>query len=90
MKHTIVNDLWRGELNPRDANGVYYKELCEIVGYVEHHRTALEKILDEQGRKLLEKLDDAYGEWLYIENEDSFCKGFSLGVKFIIATLHEE
>ena len=82
MKSTL-SDLWRGEVHPLENKNENYQKEAELYRYVERHYNDLQKLLDEEGRLVLEKLKDCYDELLFCQSEDAFVRGFSLAVKLM-------
>lgn len=86
MKDTL-KDLWNGNLEPWSEEWEREREARELVGLRERHKEALQKVLDEKGREILDKYEDCYTELESIGCEEAFGKGFSLGVKLVALAL---
>ncbi len=82
MKNTI-SDLWHGQINPESERVVLPDEGLEAKRYFERNKTKLSELLDEQGKELLEKVEECNNELALFELEGAFIKGFSLGVRLV-------
>lgn len=79
--NTTLKKLWNGELSPWSAPDSDETEYRNLITKVEKQGDVLMEKMDEEGRKSFEKLEEAYSEWMSMERENSFLKGFSLGMK---------
>ena len=65
-------------------------ELRENEGYLERHRSRLEKILPPEEHVTLEKLCECAEEQLFLFGRECYLQGFSLGVRLTAEALLEE
>lgn len=82
MNNTI-SALWHGQINPESARVALPPEGLEAKRYFERNKEKLLERLDEQGKELLEKIQECNNELALFELEDAFAKGFSLGVQLM-------
>lgn len=82
MKNTI-SALWHGQLHPASEQVVLSQEGLQVKRYFERNREKLLELLDEQGKELLEKIEECNNELCAYELEDAFLKGFSLGARLM-------
>ncbi len=81
--NNIISALWHGQINPESERVVLPDEGLEVKRYFERNKTKLSELLDEQGKELLEKVEECNNELALFELEDAFIKGFSLGVRLV-------
>ena len=88
MKRTLL-ELWNtnlGELRTRTESKAQYDEVLTLI---DKHHKRLEELLNDEGKTVLEKFEDCYGEMESIECENAFIRGFCLGAKLMIEVLSE-
>ena len=88
MKQTI-NELWREEIRPVEEAGENDEEIKEVNTAIEKYDDILWNKLDNDGKIVLDKLRTAQTNISYLENEDSYAKGFSLAVKLMTESLSD-
>ncbi|MBQ8498004.1 MAG: hypothetical protein IJ489_11200 [Clostridia bacterium] len=79
--YTTMQKIWRGDLFPSSEEGAQQKKSLELCELIERHTKTLSQTLSKEEKETLEKLEDAFLEWISIDCEDAFIKGFSLGIK---------
>ena len=80
---TTIEQLWSGELDPSVERGRKSEEINDLTKIIQRHGDFFEEKLGEKGKETVEKLMDAYWEMVSLLNEESFVRGFSLGVKLV-------
>lgn len=88
MEEDIIDQLYFGRIVPWERQvekpleiEKYSDQVCEDIEY-------LRKLLDENGRKVLERLLDNGSEIERFQIKESFKDGFRLGMQLTAAGLH--
>ena len=80
---TLIEQLWSGEIEPSVERGRKREEIDDLTKIIQRHCDYFEDRLGEMGKETVEKLMDAYWELVNLLNEESFVRGFSLGVRLV-------
>lgn len=80
---TTLGKLWLGELTPWSEAEEEYEDVLRYAEILEACFETLMEQLDEEGKMLLKKYEQTQNDYLFLAREDSFKKGFSLGVKLM-------
>lgn len=90
MEEDIIDQLYFGRIVPWERQvekpleiEKYSDQVCEDIEY-------LRKLLDENGRKVLERLLDNGSEIELFQIKESFKDGFRLGMQLTAAGLHNQ
>ena len=81
---TLLEDLWYGNVNPREAiltENRRYKHLLSLMG---RNRDELAERLNDKQQETLEKYDEAMNEMHSLAEVEAFSCGFRLGVRLMI------
>ncbi len=84
---SIINELWYGNIDPLEGglfNKPIFKEHLHNIG---QSREALEKTLNEEQTKALEKLMEQHNQLDSVTEEAIFACGFRLGAKIMLEML---
>ena len=76
-----IQNLWYGNMRPAEEPGANDKACTKLWHNIYDKVEKLEEKLDEDEKSMLSGLIDDYNEVFCDEREDSFAKGFSLGLK---------
>ena len=79
----MISALWHGQINPESERVVLSAQGLEAKRCFEKNKEKLLDRLDEQGKELLEKIQECNSEMVVFELEDAFAKGFSLGARLM-------
>lgn len=77
----MIEKLWLGELAPWSEAEEKHMEALRYAGILEDCFQSLMALLGEEGKGLLKEYERAQNDYLFLSREDSFKKGFSLGLK---------
>ena len=77
----MIEQLWLGELAPWSEAEEKNVEAMRYAKILDDRFQLLMALLDEEGKGLLKEYERAYTDYLFLAREDSFKKGFSLGLK---------
>ena len=88
MKPTL-EALWKGELYPLEDPDDYTNEKRDVESFIRKEMEALGALLDENGKKRLELLEEFYSQLLALESAGSFAKGFSIASKLLSEALSD-
>ena len=76
-----IQNLWYGNLRPAEESGINDKVCAEIWNRIFERVDKLNGVLGENEKSMLSRLIDDYNEVFCEEREDTFMKGFSLGLR---------
>ena len=85
----IINELWLGNIIPRDASRTNSKEMKELLGYTARHHEDLEKSLTDEQKETFEKFHDCWSEYMSLAEAAIFEYAFRLGARLALETLTE-
>ena len=80
---TKTEELWYGNIAPLEEPMRQQERVKSLFSLLDRHRKTLWDCLNEDGREVFVKYEDACRELSNVENEDAFTKGFSLGARLI-------
>ena len=86
MKKTIA-ELWNGNLEPVENLGINNDEMKELENLIERCVEKIEKMLNEEQKKILKTYCDNVNEYILIATEQAFCDGYSLGTRITAEAL---
>lgn len=87
MEQDILNELYYGHIVPWENRNDRTPEMEPFSDQVDKDITYLEGLLDDEGKKVLERLLDNSAELERLQVCEGFKDGFRLGVQLIIAGL---
>lgn len=79
----LLTELWYGRISPHDDIGEHGDEIRELLQLIEKNQHDLSALLGEKGKEILEIMNDNLQELRTFDREDSFIKGFTLGVRLM-------
>lgn len=82
-----IRKLWNGELDPIRYLGLYNTEIKHLESLVHGNFEKLKSACDQISIEVLETYKDCVDEYVLLIAQQSFCDGFSLGVKLIAEAL---
>ena len=85
----IINELWLGNIIPRDASRTNSKEMKELLGYTARHHEDLEKSFTDEQKETFEKFHDCWSEYMSLAEAAIFEYAFRLGARLALETLTE-
>lgn len=85
--NNLIKKLYEGNLCPMEQSSVILKHCQEKAG--RSFEKLLEK-MDEDSKRTLEMFMDAYSEFTALESEQSFSRGFILGIKLMCEVFMQE
>ena len=59
---SVINELWHGNIIPREDNRNNSKEMKELLGYMSRHHEDLEKTFTDEQKEIFEKFHVAKSE----------------------------
>ncbi len=89
MKNTI-SDLWNGNISPWSEEPYQKEEIYELAALVDKYKEALYDSLNDEQKRIVKNIDDCMTEQLFLEREDAFLRGFSLGIKLLTEAIDDD
>ncbi len=89
MKNTI-SDLWNGNISPWSDAPYQKEEIYELAALIDRYKEALRESLNEEQKSIVKNIDDCMTEQLFLEREDAFLKGFSLGIRLAVEAIVDD
>lgn len=86
MTKTIA-DLWNGNLEPVENLGINNGEMKDLEDTIGRLIERIEKLLNEEQKKMFEKYCDNVNRYLLVSSEQAFCDGYCLGTKITTEVL---
>lgn len=86
----ILEELWFGNIAPYETPIVKGSEYDQASNLVIRHDAALTDTLTQQQKDLFQKFKDAHLNMLSLGERDAFVRGFTLGVKLMVAVMNQE
>lgn len=77
----IIAQLYRGNLDPIRFIGNGNGKMRRTEFLTERNFEKLEKMLNEEGKEILEKYNECMKEYIVLISEQAFCDGFCLGTR---------
>ena len=87
---SIINELWHGNIIPREDSRNNSKEMKELLGYMARHHDDLLKTMTDEQKEIFEKFDDCWSEYASYAEESIFEYAFKLGMQIAIASIITE
>ena len=86
---SVINELWHGNIVPQEDSRNNSPEMKELVEYMARHHDDLLKTMTEEQKKIFEKFDDCWSEYMSLAEAALFEYAFKLGMQIAIETLAE-
>ena len=86
---SIINELWHGNIIPREDSRNNSKEMKELLGYMARHHEDLEKTLSDEQKEIFEKFHDCWSEYMSLGEAAIFEYAFKLGARIALAMMYE-
>ena len=87
--NSMIQELWHGNIIPREDSRTNSKEMKELLGYMSRHHEELEKSFTDEQKEVFEKFHDCWSEHASLSDEALFEYAFKLGMRIAIETLTE-
>ena len=85
----MINELWHGNIVPQEDSRTNSKEMKELMEYMARHHDDLLKTMTDEQKKIFEKFDDCWSEYMSLAEAAIFEYAFKLGMQIAIETLTE-
>ena len=85
-----IRQLWYGNLRPMNDSGLKNEKMQELERLMGRNLEALERRLDEQGKKQLSRYIGNADEYLLEYGEQGFYHGFCLGVTLVAQAMSKQ
>ena len=86
---SVINELWLGNIDPQNDSRNNSKKMKELMEYMARHHEDLLKIMTDEQKKIFEKFDDCWSEYVSLSEAAIFTYAFKLGMQVAIVTLTE-
>ena len=88
---SIINELWLGNIDPQNDSRNNSKKMKELMEYMARHHEDLLKIMTDEQKKIFEKFDDCWSEYVSLSEAAIFtyAYAFKLDMQIAIETLTE-
>ena len=83
----LIEKIWNENLELSSSLGVTNQKLRKSEKLMFRNREKLEEKLDEKQKELYEKFNDSLDEVNYQNSQESFCVGFSIGLRLATEAL---
>ena len=80
----VIKELWRGNIVPQEDSRTNTKEMKELLGYIARHHEDLDKTFTTEQKKLYEKLQDCWDEYVSLAEEAIFEYAIKLGAQMML------
>ena len=87
---TILEELWYGNICFESGPHKLSKEAKKLMGYISNHYDELYSILNDEQKKIFQKLDDCHSELADINEREIFVYAFCLGARIAIEVMSLE
>ena len=77
----VINELWHGNIVPKEDSRTNSKEMKELLGYMSRHHEDLEKSYSNEQKEPFEKFHDCWGEYMSLTEAAIFENAFKLGAR---------
>ena len=86
---SIINELWHGNVIPKEDSRTNSKEMKELLGYMARHHDDLLKTMTDEQKEIFEKFDDCWSEYMSLGEAAIFEYAFKLGMQIAISVTNE-
>ena len=81
---SIIKELWHGNIVPQDDSRNNSHEMKELMEYMARHHDELLKTMTDEQKKIFEKFDDCWSEYMSLAEAAIFEYAFKLGAQIIL------
>lgn len=85
----ILEELWNGNILPSERNIGMGGKIQHLGELIIRHEKALDPLLSEKAKELLEKLQDNQAEWASLNECEIFMYGFRLGARITLEVMDD-
>lgn len=85
---SIIQELWHGNIVPREDSRTNSKEMKELLGYMSRHQD-LEKSFTDEQKEIFEKFHDCWSEYVSLAEAAIFEYAFKLGARIMLSVASE-
>ena len=78
---SIIKELWHGNIAPQDDSRNNSPEMKELMEYMARHHDELLKTMTDEQKKIFEKFDDCWSEYMSLAEAAIFEYAFKLGAR---------
>ena len=86
---SIIQELWHGNIVPREDSRTNSKEMKELLGYMSRRHEDLEKSFSEEQKETFEKFHDCWSEYMSLAEAAIFEYAFKLGARIMLSVASE-
>ena len=86
----IIKELWHGNIAPQDDSRNNSPEMKELMEYMARHHDELLKTMTDEQKKIFEKFDDCWSEYMSLAEAAIFEYAFKLGANLILNVLEQK
>ena len=83
----IIKELWHGNIAPQDDSRNNSPEMKELMEYMARHHDELLKTMTDEQKKIFEKFDDCWSEYMSLAEAAIFEYAFKLGMRIATEVL---
>ena len=80
----VIKELWHGNIVPQDDSRNNSPEMKELMEYMARHHDELLKTMTDEQKKIFEKFDDCWSEYMSLAEAAIFEYAFKLGAQIIL------
>ena len=80
----IIKELWHGNIAPHDDSRNNSPEMKELMEYMARHHDELLKTMTDEQKKIFEKFDDCWNEYMSLAEAAIFEYAYKLGAQIIL------
>ncbi|MBQ7292811.1 MAG: hypothetical protein IJW79_03620, partial [Clostridia bacterium] len=84
---SIIEELWRGNIDPQNERALNTAEMRQLVEYIARHHEDLLKTMSDEQKEIFEKLGNCQREYAGFAEEAIFAYAFRLGARIIAEAL---
>ena len=77
----MIKELWHGNIVPQEDSHNNSPEMKELMEYVARHHDDLLKTMTDEQKKIFEKFDDCWSEYMSLAEVAIFEYAFRLGAR---------
>ena len=86
----VIKELWHGNIVPQEDSRINSKEMKELMEYMARHHDELLKTMTDEQKKIFEKFDDCWSEYISLAEAAIFEYAFKLGARLVIEVQADE
>ena len=81
---SMIKELWHGNINPQEDSRNSSPEMKELMEYMARHHDELLKTMTDEQKKIFEKFDDCWSEYMSLAEAAIFEYAFRLGAQMML------